>query len=82
MKLIWINQKAIITEGVLKGKEGLVVGFDSEEDIVTIKLDEITFIQISSDYVKQEITLKEVNKWNDNRNIDSFNVFYYTLFIY
>jgi hypothetical protein len=53
MKL-WINRKALITEGVLKGKEGLVVGYDSEEDRATIKLDEITFVEISSNYIQQE----------------------------
>jgi hypothetical protein len=54
MKPLCVNQKGVITEGILKGKEGLVVGFDSVEDRATIKLDEITFVEISSDYIHQE----------------------------
>jgi hypothetical protein len=54
MKPVLVNRKALITEGILKGKEGLVVGFDSIEDRVIIKLDEITLVGISSDYIKQE----------------------------
>ena len=54
MKKLYVNQKGVITEGILKGKEGLVVGFDSIEDKATIQLDEITFVEISSDYIRQE----------------------------
>lgn len=54
MKPLWVNRKALITEGILKGKEGMVVGFNSEEDRATIQLDEITFVEISSDYIQQE----------------------------
>lgn len=54
MKPLFINRKALITEGILKGKKGLVVGFDSIEDRVIIQLDEITLVGISSEYVQQE----------------------------
>lgn len=54
MKPLWVNRKGIITEGELKGKEGLVVGFDSTVDEATIKIDDVSHVLISSDYIHQE----------------------------
>ncbi|WP_165797680.1 hypothetical protein [Heyndrickxia sporothermodurans] len=54
MKVTTVNKDAVITDGVLKGTKGRVVAFDSIEDEVTIRLDEITCVQISSDFINQD----------------------------
>lgn len=54
MKPLWVNKKGTITEGELKGREGLVVGFDSTIDKATIELDDKTHVTISSDYIDQD----------------------------
>lgn len=54
MKPLWVNRKGIITEGEFKGKEGLVVAFDSTIDQAKVKFDDVSFVIISSDYIEQE----------------------------
>lgn len=54
MKPLWVGREAIITKGVLKDKKGMVVSFDSELDLASIQLDEITFVSLSSEYLIQE----------------------------
>lgn len=53
MKPLWVNRMGEISEGALKGISGKVVAFDSAEDEATIQVDDITYVQISSDYVLQ-----------------------------
>jgi transcription antitermination factor NusG len=53
VKTLFINKEAEITDGVLKGFKGKVVGYDSIENEVMVKLDEKTFVTVPSEYVKQ-----------------------------
>lgn len=53
MKPLCVTKTGVITDGILKGISGLIVAFDSEQDKVIIKLDKITYVQISSDFVYQ-----------------------------
>lgn len=53
MKKMLIGKNGKITKGVFKGRTGPVVAFDSQYDEVLVEVDEITCIQISSEYVDQ-----------------------------
>ncbi len=53
MKKMIVGKDGVINKGVMKGIEGRIVSFDNEKDIVLIRLDDITYISISSDYVDQ-----------------------------
>ncbi len=55
MKRVFVNRDAKITVGELRGKSGLVIGFDSEKDEVEIEVDGNTTITTSSDNIVQEI---------------------------
>lgn len=54
MKPLFINQEGIINHGSLKGFKGIVVAFDSEIDLATIKLDDQTFVHLSSEMIDQK----------------------------
>ncbi|MBU5262027.1 hypothetical protein [Bacillus atrophaeus] len=53
MKPLFVNREGKILEGKFKGLTGTVVAFDSEEDIAKIKVDDISSIIVSSDYIEQ-----------------------------
>ncbi|ANT39998.1 MULTISPECIES: hypothetical protein [Bacillus cereus group] len=53
MNTVTVNIHATIIKGALKGVSGKVVGFDSEMDMVSIEVDEDTFIETKSGNVKQ-----------------------------
>ncbi|CAM4012455.1 hypothetical protein [Bacillus manliponensis] len=53
MNTVTVNIHATIIKGALKGVSGRVVGFDSEMDIVSIEVDENTWIETKSNYIKQ-----------------------------
>lgn len=53
MKRILVGKTGKITEGSFKGYSGSVVAFESQYDEVLVEVDEITCIQISSEYVDQ-----------------------------
>lgn len=55
MKPIYVNKSATITEGILAGISGRVVGADSEEGRVDIEVEEGTYASISRDKVTQEL---------------------------
>jgi hypothetical protein len=54
----------IITRGILKGYEGLLVGFDSTEDEAILQFDTDTFVYIKSDMIEQhdQLTFDFSNK--------------------
>jgi len=53
MKSIKINAIYKIMQGSLMGWNGRAVGYDSESGIVTLRLDDITVVEINVDYVEQ-----------------------------
>ena len=52
MKSIKINSTYKIMEGALMGWNGRVVGYDSESGIVSLRLDDITTVEINAEYVE------------------------------
>lgn len=52
MKQIVLNKEYVIIAGRLDGIVGKVVGFDSIKDEVTLKLDDLTYIQTNSDNIE------------------------------
>ena len=53
MKTIKINSAYKITQGALMDWNGRAVGYDSESGIVSLKLDEVTTVDIKADCVEQ-----------------------------
>lgn len=53
MKSIKINMTYKIMKGALMGWNGVAVGYDSESDIVSLKLDKITVVEIKTDFIEQ-----------------------------
>jgi preprotein translocase subunit YajC len=53
MKPIIINKGAAITEGILDGISGKVVGADAELCLVEIEIEKGTYVSISRDKVSQ-----------------------------
>lgn len=53
MKPLRVNHDGTINKGILKGFLGKVVAFDSLEDEALIKVDEDTFVQVSSEMIDQ-----------------------------
>lgn len=54
MKQVVVGAPAKIIAGVLFEMEGQVIGFDSTEDEVMIKLDAWTHVTMASDYIEQD----------------------------
>lgn len=52
-KTITVGAYGKINTGVLEGHEGRVMGYDSEENEVTIMLDQNTYVLIPSEHVNQ-----------------------------
>ncbi len=50
---IFVNNSGTITEGIFKGYTGLIIDFESESNKVIVELDEITRVQIDSEYIDQ-----------------------------
>lgn len=52
-KALTIRQPATITTGVLAGKVGTVISYDSTENLVTLQLDDVTCVELKSEHVHQ-----------------------------
>lgn len=50
---IKINKTYKIMNGCLMGWNGTVVGYDSESGIASIRLDDVTTVDIKSEYIKE-----------------------------
>jgi len=61
-KTVTVNRSCVILSGVFKDMCGLVVGYDSIEDEVTIKVDEdgSSYVLTSLDNITQELAVKPV----------------------
>ncbi|AJI31682.1 hypothetical protein I6G76_12150 [Bacillus cereus] len=53
MNTVTVNIQATIIKGALTGASERVLGFDSEMDMVSIEVDEDTFIETKSGNIKQ-----------------------------
>ena len=53
-KVVIVNANAVITEGVLKGQTGLVVGYDSDINEVWISLDADTTVLVKAEMIEQK----------------------------
>lgn len=53
MKTVWVLAPADITVGVLKGKKGKVVGYDSYSQDVEIEIDEYTAVIMKAEHIEQ-----------------------------
>ena len=53
MKTIKINSTYKIMQGALMGWNGLAVGYDNESGIVSLRLDDVTTVEIKAEYVEQ-----------------------------
>ncbi|HDR4898649.1 hypothetical protein OCF11_21455 [Bacillus cereus] len=53
MNTVTVNIQATIIKGALTGASERVLGFDSEMDMVSIEVDEDTFIETKSGNIKK-----------------------------
>lgn len=53
VKVLTIMKPATIINGILAGKVGTVVGYDSTRNIVTLQLDDVSTVEIKSEHIHQ-----------------------------
>lgn len=63
MKQVIVNKEAIITSGKRKGQKGLVVGYDSESDVVDIEIQEPVIVNAKSEHIDQAEQPKSIKPW-------------------
>lgn len=63
MKQVIVNKEATILTGKRQGQKGLVVGFDSELDIVDIEIKEPITISTKSEHIEQTEEPKSIKPW-------------------
>lgn len=62
MQPVHVPLKAIITRGYLTDHIGIVVGYDSEENIVSLELDADTIVSVPRDAIDQQPFLQNKRK--------------------
>lgn len=63
MKQVIVNKEATITSGKRKGQKGLVVGYDSESDVVDIEIQEPVIVSAKSEHIDQAEQPKSIKPW-------------------